>query len=43
MRLAKIDCIFEISIKKYVNQERKINKKIDTHNYRNNTYFIGKL
>ena len=27
MRPPKTDCIFEISIKKYVDKERKINKK----------------
>ena len=37
MRPPKTDCIFEISIKKYVDKERKINKKIDTRNYRNNS------
>ena len=39
MRSPKTDCIFEISIKKYVDYLRKKNKlKIDTRNYRNNTY-----
>ena len=36
----KTDCIFEISFKKYVDEENSRNKnkfKIDTSNYRNNT------
>ena len=35
MRPPKTDCIFEISIKKYIDQEKTI--KIDTRNKRTNT------
>ena len=41
MRPPKTDCIFEISIKNYVSQERKINKKIDKCNYRNNNVYLN--
>ena len=36
MRPPKTDCIFKISIKKYVGWGKN-NLKIDTRNYRNNT------
>ena len=43
MRPPKTDCIFKISIKKYVDIRKKNKLKIDTRNYRNNTKVINVL